>query len=198
MHAGGLAFNIEKKRSTMNTLINEAQTPDADIVSHVFNRPKVGVKVRHREEDIEENVAELIAEISKAGIATSVAWQENEGGKVEIAFDYFEDLERFVDILVEDTTGPDMLRDRITGQNGNPKDYWIVTVSAQDCERQFDDEPSVSWFITVEFSPKDVPCVLYRLQRHNAGASCEPESDTQADPVTQPAPCAAGGDSGSN
>jgi hypothetical protein len=142
-----------------------------EAVDGVPDSPKVHVKVDNWEGDFDEKIAPLIAEIWKADIGITTRYEQDNGcGQIDIEFMSFDDLTTFMYILVGSTKGPDLLRDHMVGTNCDLGDSWSYDLWPDDYADICEDDYAIGWLPSVQFPFRDLPCVLYRLQRHNAGA----------------------------
>jgi len=150
--------------------MNEPVSAESAVVAAVPNDANVHVKVGDEEGDFDEHIAPLVAEMWKAGIETTMLCHECCCGHVNIEFRSFDDLTTFIDILVGSTKGPDLLRDHIVGENCEPSDYWTYDLCPTHYDDDFEEDVTICIWPSVQFSHRDMPCVLRRLQWHNAGA----------------------------
>jgi hypothetical protein len=147
--------------------------------------PQVHVKHGPWEADIDVEIAPLIKELWRAGVATVLSCQDNQADRVWIAFDSSEDLARFLDIVGEYEEGEGTLYDRIQSADDHTtrpdRGGWWYSLWPSDlaCDEDDDhDEEADEWLgpqfavsLSVRFPRADLPTVLQRLKQFNRMAA---------------------------
>lgn len=127
--------------------------------------------------DVDEELAPLIEQLWKAGIATSLSCQENRPGIAWIMFPLVGDLSRFLDIVAEYDPEDASLYRRISLASDD-EGCWEYDVLPEDdalheeflnggVEEWHEGEACFYFNVSVRFPRTDLPTLLQRLMRHN-------------------------------
>ena len=134
------------------------------------------VRVGGNEEQIDAEIAPLIAEIWRAGIETVMSCQDSPAGFVWIEFPSDMDARLFLDAVTEYEDGPDTLYNRIAHVwHVGPETeafFWIYDTFPEDTSLDYGSDgvvshtgaPDFCFSYSVRFPRTDLPTVLARME----------------------------------
>lgn len=156
--------------------------PWKEVGLHVYKRlpthhKQVKVRVGEWEADVDEELAPLIEQLWKAGIATVLSCQENRPGVAWIMFLMAEDLSTFLDIVAEYDPDEASLYRRISLAS-DLEECWEYDLRPQDAalheeflgggvEEWHEGEACFYFNVSVRFPRTDLPTLLQRMMWHN-------------------------------
>jgi len=148
------------------------------------HHPSIVVAHGELREEIDVKIAPLILEIWKAEIGTMMSCQETEQGIAWIEFDSPEDLQKFLNIVIEHEPGADVLYNRVNRQLAGNQSLpsWEFLVNfldlCEDTEEQCDfGIVDFELTIGVYFPHADIPVLLERLKSTNQLAASHESSN---------------------